>query len=487
MKTHLLLFITAVLSISSTYATHYRAADITYKVTGNNTIEATVTTYSKYDGISINADKDEIEIYWGDGSSSTVERSNGVDSDGNGFKDGEVISINPENIKKNVYVASHTYAGLPPAPQQHYILGFMDLNRIDGINNIQAGNSIEIPLYIVDTIFVASFATADNSSPVFLNPAVCYANLNDPFSFNLLAYDADGDSITFELITPLQSPVNPVPDYSAPDLYCQANGFPGNSFQLNAQTGQLSWVTPCRVGIYNIAVKVSEYRCDVQLSTVMCDLQIIVLNQPNDPPVLPVIVDTIIAAGDSISFNVSATDANNMQTVSLEAIGGAFFSAQNPPVFQQIAGNPATGLFTWQTNAQSARSNAYIFSVIARDNYLAPGNPPVPNPLSTYQTFRVWVTDNSTCNFRYTNVEQLESDHNIWLYPNPVNTVLNLNTGGMIIKQVNLYNSTGQLLYTPVPVSNSIDVSTLSNGVYTLKIELNENDNSIITQRFIKM
>ncbi|HLP51839.1 MAG TPA: T9SS type A sorting domain-containing protein [Chitinophagales bacterium] len=472
---------------TNVFATHYMAADITYKVTGNFIIEATITTYSRMTGFG-NADKDLVSIYWGDGTSDNIERSNGVDGDGNGYKDGEFIMVNPETIKKSIYTAVHTYPGAAPPPNNFYVIEFMDLNRIDGINNIQNGASIEVPLFITDTIFTASLSTGNNSSPVFLNPAVCYANLNDAFTFNLLAHDADGDSISFEMITPLQGPGSQVPVYSKPGQYCQANGSQNNSFELNPKTGQITWVTPCRLGIYNIAVKVNEYRCGIRLSTVMSDLQIIVLNLPNDPPVLSPLADIFITAGDSISFPVSATDANSSQTVSLEAKGGAFIDNLHAPVFQSTSGNPATGLFTWQTAAQSARDNAYIFSVIAKDNYEQPSNPPNPTPLSTYQTFRVWVTDNSQCDFTYTGIAEPESALNVMVYPNPVSNEIEISTGGLSVSKISIYTTTGQLVsIVNSPINNIINVNELSNGVYLLRLELTGYNRENVVRRFVKM
>ena len=82
-----------------------------------------------------------------------------------------------------------------------------DPNRIDEIINIGVdGNSVNIEFYIQDTIFFRDpqfFGV--NSSPVLLQPPIDFANVGYTFIHNPLAYDEDGDSLHFELITPLRA------------------------------------------------------------------------------------------------------------------------------------------------------------------------------------------------------------------------------------------------------------------------------------------
>ena len=92
-------------------ATHYRAGEVLYELIGNYKYKVTVITYSKYDGNSILADKDQVFVTWGDATGDTLSRTNGIDVDGNGFKDGVIITTTPITIKKNVYIGIHTYPG----------------------------------------------------------------------------------------------------------------------------------------------------------------------------------------------------------------------------------------------------------------------------------------------------------------------------------------------------------------------------------------
>ncbi|MBP6731872.1 MAG: T9SS type A sorting domain-containing protein [Chitinophagales bacterium] len=465
------------------FATHYRAADITYKIIGPYQIESTITTYSKYDGVSIQADKNEVIIFWGDATADTVIRANGVDGDSDGFKDGETVSTQPISIKKNIYTARHTYPGPPPPQSNCFIVSFIDINRIDGIANF--ASSVDLPLYIADTIFADNFlpATGFNTGPIFTRAPIDYGNLNDTFTSNQLVYDADGDSLSFELIAPMIDANQSVPLYKQPDQYCQPRGYPTNSFSINQQTGAITWSTPCQIGIFNVAILVKEYRCGTLLSTDMSDFQIIVLNERNDPPLPSIVVDTFINPGDSISFNVSATDPDVGQTVYLEAAGGALGLAQ-PPVFTTNAGNPATGQFTWQTDSSMGRKNAYIFAIIASDNYTQPGTPPIVTALKTYQTFRVWVTDTSQCAF-VTSVSQLQQNLSVTIFPNPANDQLHVYCEEETIEAICIFNTTGQLLLqTQKPANNTIDISNLTSGVYIAEIKTKAGS---VMKRWVKM
>ncbi|HLP21229.1 MAG TPA: hypothetical protein VK174_13045, partial [Chitinophagales bacterium] len=380
---------------SPSFATHYRAGEVLYRLIGNFRYEVTVITYSKYDGISVAADKDQISVYWGDGTSENIDRSNGVDADGNGYKDGEIIATSPESIKLSKYTSIHTYPGAPPPPNRHYVIEFQDLNRIDGINNIQNGASIEIPFYVEDTLkFPTDLANIGfNSSPVLACPPIDYANLNDTFFHNPCPYDPDRDSLVFELIPCKQAANNDVPIYVYPDQYCVSSGFPGNTFTIDRNNGQITWATPCRLGIYNIAILVSEYRNGVKLGTLIRDMQIIVINTPNDPPRIVPPRDTCIRAGDQLNVRVFASDPNLTQTVTLSANGAPFQVATSPATFNQIGApaNPTSGDFRWTTDCSHISSQPYTAVFRAVDSYAQPGNPPNPTPLVDLEPWNITV------------------------------------------------------------------------------------------------
>ncbi len=338
-------------------ATHYRAGELTFRQLGYLSYEVTVTTYTTALANLEPPDTDTLPVDWGDGTITMAGRVN--------------ANFPNSDYKINVYKTTHTYAG----PLPYYLISMADPNRIGGIENMN--NSIGTLFYIEDTlrIYNPSFI-GGNSSPILLTPPIDYANLNDTFFHNPGAFDPDGDSLTFELVVPLQGTATPVSLYRLPDLI---NPGIDNNFTLDNATGEITWAVPKKAGIYNIAILVREYREGTLLGTVLRDMQIIVRDYINDPPVFAEIRDTCIIAGTLLNFQVSATDPN-VQTVNIAAYGGPLNLAttNNPADFVSNTGNPAFGTFQWQSICNHIRRDPYQVVFRAVDNYVAPGGQSVP-------------------------------------------------------------------------------------------------------------
>lgn len=370
-KYSLLLYLLLAGAGQEVFATHYRAGEILYRVVGNYRIEATVITYSKWSSPSNLADRDTIDISWGDGVRSFLVRTNGPDvNPPNGVPDGVFVA---DDIKKNVYVGVHQYPGAPPPPNRYYIISFYDQNRMENIVNMS--NSVNVPFYLEDTVkFPTDLSNIGfNSSPILYYPPIDYANVNDTFYHNPLAVDPDGDSLVFELSPPLQNVNMQVPLYVYPDQFCRAAGRPDNILVMDRFTGQIVWAVPCQQGIFNIAFVIHEYRQGINIGTLERDMQIIVLNQVNDPPQLTIVNDTCIRAGDTLLAQISARDRNTGQIVTLSADGGPFRVATSPAQFSAASGNPATGSFRWYTTCDHIQVQPYIALFRAADNYTVPG------------------------------------------------------------------------------------------------------------------
>ncbi|WP_339837503.1 T9SS type A sorting domain-containing protein [uncultured Flavobacterium sp.] len=76
------------------------------------------------------------------------------------------------------------------------------------------------------------------------------------------------------------------------------------------------------------------------------------------------------------------------------------------------------------------------------------------------------------------------SSNEISLYPNPTNHLLNIDVpDNFEVKSINIINQIGQTIINQNENYKSIDVSTLSNGIYFIKIN---SENGTITKQFIK-
>lgn len=355
-------------------ATHYRAGEIIYERTGNLSYKCSVITYTT---VGSPADKPWVVINWGDSIIDTIVRVNG---------NGTVVG---NDIQQNIFVGTHTYAGVPPAPGNYYVISMQDPNRINGILNIDNGNSIDVVFYVEDTLrFPNDIQNIGlNSSPILLNMPIDYANVNEIFEHNPNAYDPDGDSLTYQLVVPLRDKNVFVPNYVFPAPYCNNCCVSGNIFSINSKTGEIVWNTPCKAGIYNIAILVTEFRNGVKMGTLLRDMQILVGSKPNSPPQIVEFADTCVRAGDALLRNVSATDPNFSQIVKFTANGGPFLTTP-AATFSATNGNPASGTFSWQTDCALIRKQPYQVVFKAEDNYVSAG---VPIPLVDLKTWLITV------------------------------------------------------------------------------------------------
>ena len=90
-------------------ATHNRSGEMTYRQIDQNTIELTITTYTKISGQSAQADRDRLEVEWGDGSA--FEEI---------FRSSKTLVFN--DIQQNIYIGTHAYPGANPIPGQPYVV-----------------------------------------------------------------------------------------------------------------------------------------------------------------------------------------------------------------------------------------------------------------------------------------------------------------------------------------------------------------------------
>ncbi|MEA1886871.1 MAG: gliding motility-associated C-terminal domain-containing protein, partial [Bacteroidota bacterium] len=154
--TTILIFFTFVLS---SYSTHNRAGEITYKQLSDLTYEITITTFTY---VLSQADRDFLDVDWGDGTISTAERI---------FK-GQL----PNYYQKNIYKIEHTY----PGPGIYKIV-VQDPNRNYGIVNIP--NSVNV-VFSISTVLMVNPGMGLNSTPVLLNPPYDKAALGYKFIHN---------------------------------------------------------------------------------------------------------------------------------------------------------------------------------------------------------------------------------------------------------------------------------------------------------------
>ncbi len=369
-KFYILPFLFVLFSLTTLQATHNRAGEITFKQLGALTFEVTITTYTKTS--SVPADRDSLEIEWGDGTSEWIKR------------DVEVPLAN--DIKFNQYIATHTFPG-----QSTYILSVTDPNRNAGILNVNPPASDQVPFHLVTELKILSQFVGANNSPLLLQPPIDIGYTNQIFIHNPNVFDEEGDSIAYHFTTPFQGPGTPIEVYLNPLQVAGNNGF---QLTLSETTGDLKWITPQTPGEYNVAFWIVEYRNGQEISRIIRDMQITIKEGDNLPPKIETIQDTCIIAGQSLDFEVIATDPDiPAQQVELTALGGPLQLDFEPAVFDVPVGfndQPVTGRFTWDTKCEHILNNYYSVVFKARDFFETDDNGE-PIGLSTLRTLRIKV------------------------------------------------------------------------------------------------
>ena len=341
-------------------ATHNRAGEIQVQQIGDcgdYRVRATIVTYTKKS--SVLADRDSLTISWGDGTFSDLPRVNG-----GGF--GEDLG---NDIQKNVYIGEHQFAGAA-----RYVISMTDPNRIKGIINVNPPSSGDVPFHIETVYEIPDCQFGGfNSTPILLQPPIDFACVGHTFKHNPNAYDADGDSLSYQLLVPLSDVGTPVPNYSYPGQVP-----PGSFFQLNEKTGDMIWTAPQLAGEYNVAFYVISWR---QLTpgiwtatdSTIRDMQILVLNCKNEPPKVEAPDEICVIAGDTVAFDVIGTDADSGQLVRLSALGAPLISPYSPAEFTVANGfvaSPDTGKFRWVTSCEHISDQYYSVVFKVSDNFL---------------------------------------------------------------------------------------------------------------------
>ncbi|MBE2281702.1 MAG: hypothetical protein IAE91_15045 [Ignavibacteriaceae bacterium] len=371
-----LLFAVVILQNTTLYlsATHNRAGEITYVQKGPYTYEITLITYTYTKAI---ADRPEIDIYFGDGTFSTVPRIQEL--------------YLPDDYKRNKYVVTHTYPGAGT-----YVILMQDPNRNAGVLNIP--NSVNI-LFAVKTILQVNPNIGTNNTPVMLNPPIDKAAKGQVFIHNPNAFDPDGDSISYKLAVCLGDNGQPIPSYTLPPAKFDIT--------VDPVSGDLIWNFPEILGIYNIAMEIEEWRNGIKIGNIIRDMQIEVIETDNLPPVINPLEDLCVTADSLVQFTVTASDKPT-ERVTLSSTGGVYLLASSPAVFPTTSGlGSVSSDFSWQTNCSHIRKQPYLVIFKASDD-----NP--EQILSSYRNMNITVVSAPPQNV------QLDATNNaIWVRWDP--------------------------------------------------------------------
>ena len=321
------------------FATHNRAGEITYVQLSQLTYEFTLVTYTYTPSL---ADRPTLPLSWGDGTNSIISRVSKTSL--------------PNQVSMNIYKGTHTFSG-----QGTFIISMEDPNRNGGVINIP--NSINVPFYIESVLQINPFI-GSNSSPILLNPPLDNGCVGYPFVHNPGAYDADGDSIAYQLVNCRGIDGDFITNYTYPNA--------SSSFSIDPITGTLSWLNPTLIGEYNVAIVIKEYRNGVFVGSITRDMQITIANCNNRPPVIDAVADTCIEVGHTLNMLIEANDVDN-DVITLRGTGGPILQTNSPAVFNQpiFGTGHVQSNFYWTPICEHVQLQPYQMIFKAKDD----GNP----------------------------------------------------------------------------------------------------------------
>lgn len=238
-------------------------------------------------------------------------------------------------------------------PKGYYIV-WERCCRNGTINNLIAPEGAGAAFYLeFPAPFTASGAVYKNSSPVFNAIKGDYICVNRPFTFDFGAKDADGDSLTYTMVTPyngysasiptaLRNPAEngyfspaPYPEVNWASGFSASNSIPGpQPLTVDPRTGLLR-TTARGEGLYVFSVEVKEFRRGIQIGRVRRDFQFLVVDCPkNDAPQLLLRPDgqklfykegavLTIAEKDTNCLTLYITDVNPNQRITLTNMSGS--------------------------------------------------------------------------------------------------------------------------------------------------------------------
>ncbi len=339
MKRKLLLILAFFLFLAfSAKATHQRAAEITYTWLGGNAYEFTLTCYT-YSPSPAGIQRDSLLVQWGDGLEEYIPRV--------------VLQDLGDDYTLNVYKQIHNFSS-----SGTFTISMEDANRNFGVVNVP--NSVMVPMHIETELVINPFL-GNNNSVQLLNAPVDKGCVGKLYLHNPSAYDPDGDSLSYRLVTCKGQDGIEIAGYTLPQA--------SQSFDIDPVTGELRWDVPVLQGEYNVAIMVEEWRHGIKIGSVVRDMQILISSCNNDLPEIQCDDSYCLVAGEQLSFVISASDTNG-DNVTLTASGAPLELPTNPAL---LSPESAFGLhpqmeFLWNTTYAHIRNIPYQVVIHAKDD-----------------------------------------------------------------------------------------------------------------------
>ncbi len=430
------------LSLLSTKASHLMGGEITVSVDSNNNAYFLLKLYRDVNGIGLPGSAN-LSVSAPNGSNFTV-----------------ALNRSKTSLIQGAYPSeANFYEGNVQLMQNGMFTAVYSTCCRNG-SIVNLGNPGSDAFYVSTTF--SSFQSNTNSTPVFLNLPVITFPIDSIWTYNPMPFDAEGDSLFWQIDTPMAAAGQHVNGYTTPTA--NANG----PLSMDPQTGVISWSAD-QLGNYQIAVIVREFRNGQPIGSIIRDMQVTVTN---DTSAMSLSVPAIsnpnspvsILANDPYSLDFDLSVADTSVNLSLEASGEAFeLNGTNAKfVVTKLATKTISGKFTWTPTPNDVRDEPYVLVVRASDENF------------TYD-YTVQLLVPSSVNLP----KLINQGRGLVLYPNPTDGKFTMNTRGIVpgIYTISIRDITGSEVYRgPSQTwfngkSTSLEGLSLRKGQYMIRLE----------------
>ena len=371
----LLVLISALFFVSNLTAQNLRGSEFSYQCVGPNTYSITFYYYYNCNATGIPA---TINIDWSGCSNSgsqTLTQQQVVDV--TQICPTQQTSCNGGTGTYGIERVSYVGTVVLPAGCSSMVLSNTYSHRTGMSSNVAGGGQL---FYIENTL--DNTIVPCNNSPQFLKQPTFHTLTNGPKSFSNEAFDPDGDSLVYSIVSALKAPNTSV-TYNAG--YTSALPFgTGIPYSINSSNGTITYTGTVPASKIVLAIKVDEYRNGVKIGSVTRDWVMEHFTSSNaNKPVLsgfnggPNITDTVCPP--SFCVDIFITDADIGDVIGPVII----YDSSSNFNFSTSGTNPVTATVCWNS-LKPMVGGTYYFSLEASDGAC-------PLPLKTTKQFSLTV------------------------------------------------------------------------------------------------
>lgn len=296
-----------------------------------------------------------------------------------------------------------------------------------------------------------------NNSPFFGSPPVPFACVGQSFCYTNSAYDADGDSLVYSLITPLIGPgltVTYLSGYTATQPLVSS---PPVTF--NSTTGVMC-MFPTQPDVTVFAILVSEYRNGVLIGETERDVQLTINNCNNSVPLITGINGTLGSTMNAcpnipVNFHMYAMD-NDVADLTVLSWDGGIPSAN----FITSGTHRDTAQFSWTPSSSDVGSIPHCFSASVIDDHC-------PYFGTSSKTFCITVLPSTDPFCLSLGMNSIENLQRLVIYPNPATE--NIQIKASHPGELKIFDEAGRIVFQKNVTSTEetkVEVSQYAKGIY---------------------